>query len=370
MTEEQKTHGSLYKEKGHAKARSKITTPQTPLTPVEMQLAKVDVPPPAPSPPRANFNVFDFMVQDKSPSTVASTSPRKSNGNASPRSLHQDNDRPVHAEHGFSYGEGPIRNRRDRQDFAMQVDDQFGPELAARTPVPSAAKSLKTPKANSQPNVGKSTEKKRKRPQVEDLDLSDSRNDSSDGRRSLHTGLTGGLSKLLGAPDDRNDEASPLSPKKRSKHRPKQDESADDDSNDERRRRKKERRASKHKRHRSDGDDMERQLVRTDAASKQVQLHAQSRSKTRPEKKQLPEQPNSEFFLTLVDKEHTSSKGQSIWGTLKTFHEGLQSDSMEDAFDLHGAHERAEKRLFKGLRMKLNKHGEIVLFAKPDKEDE
>lgn len=75
---------------------------------------------------------------------------------------------------------------------------------------------------------------------------------------------------------------------------------------------------------------------------------------------------HSEFFLSLIDKDHHSVKGQSIWGALKIFHEETTYDSSAD----DEAKRAEEKRLLKGLRCKINKHGEVILFARPEAEGE
>lgn len=69
----------------------------------------------------------------------------------------------------------------------------------------------------------------------------------------------------------------------------------------------------------------------------------------------------AEGFLKLVTDERksgaSSSKGQSVWGALKMWRD---DDGAEDV----GAGE--EKKLWKGLRMRMNERGEVVLFAKEE----
>jgi len=65
----------------------------------------------------------------------------------------------------------------------------------------------------------------------------------------------------------------------------------------------------------------------------------------------------AEGFLKLVADDRKSSagssKGQSVWGALK-----MWKDDVEE--------EGEEKKLWKGLRMRVNERGEVVLFAKED----
>jgi len=70
---------------------------------------------------------------------------------------------------------------------------------------------------------------------------------------------------------------------------------------------------------------------------------------------------SAESFMTLVKGDRHSSagsrKGQSVWGALKMWKEdGLGKTEGEEG----------DKRLWKGLRMRVNERGEVVLFAKED----
>lgn len=364
MSEAQKTQGALYKEKKKGPQNgANQAVPRTPTISYDTTVAKVDVPPMAPSPPRAGdaVNVFDFLVQDGSPATTESSrpSPRKLKADASSPRIHPSADQTPHQVTGYTYGSGPIPGtlQRYESDFSLAADSQFGAMLSGSDQTPAHLTRIVEP-----PGIHKDkSEKKRKRPHVDDLDLVGAKADRHDGRRSLHTGLTGGLSKLLANAEDKVEEASPSSPKKRSKQsrHHKRDDSSDDD--------KPRRRRDKHKHGRQDSNgDM--QLVRTDAASKALELHGRGRQLARTGPVQKSEQSNSEFFLSLVDKGPKSSKGQSIWGALKTFHEGLVDDDISDPDDVVDLHQSAERALFRGLRMKLNRDGEIVLFARADKE--
>jgi len=135
-----------------------------------------------------------------------------------------------------------------------------------------------------------------------------------------------------------------------------------------------EERDHRHKRHREGSNGHSMEGIKAIEGSKDLKMIDYCESSggalvKKPKTKQTdqcPQRSNSEFFLSLVDKDHHSAKGQSIWGALKMFHEGLHAEMSETAY--LGIKEREEKRLFSGLRMKINRSGEIVLFARPEKE--
>lgn len=168
-------------------------------------------------------------------------------------------------------------------------------------------------------------------------------------------------------------DASPLSPKKRSKRSREEERSGKpkhkDDSND---------RSSRHKERDGRASHAASTVVTTTSSKdsrrtrrdleappgrKAIEYHPGRAGRT---VKQAPYQANSEFFLGLIDKDHRSVKGQSIWGALKMFHEARQEGMGLD----EDGNRAEEKRLLKGLRCKINKNGEIVLFARPEAEGE
>ena len=365
-------------------------------TPQDWSLARVDVPPPAPSPPPADVpNVFDFLVEEKTPSrpqslrssVSASSSPRLGyKALPSPKKrVHMD-------ERVIEYGHAPIEQSNVKYDsnlsLAMDVDSQHtlpGSSLH-RTP---AAKSSKEDKHADKKASKSGSEKKRKRPPVEELDLSESRKSSQEleeeGAPVLHSGLTGGLAKLLGKNGDSQvDAPSPLSPKKRHKRERHETDSADGDRVKHSRSRKHGDgddggQKRKHKRHRSDGDEIPKSLKALEPAAeiKTIEYHkhsgnGESHALTRvtstatASSSRQEFRSHSEFFLSLIDKGHASHKGQSIWGTLKSFHDGMCEEEEKEAYEGSGVRVREEKRLMKALRMKINRQGEIVLFARPD----
>lgn len=295
ISEAQKYQGALYKEKKSKADQRKTQAPVPPSTASKSKpyaayvedaadspntsqaniVAVAEVPPPAPSPPPSNVNVFDFLVTD----TPTATDSANTQDSKTRNHLGADD---------YSYGSGPLPTSRN------------------------------------------GSEKKRKR---RDLDTP-----AADSRSALHTGLTGGLDRLLQVPDSQMMDASPLSPKKRSKHGGKAGDDEEDGSQE-----------PATKRH-------DRKSQKAIEGSKELIPAPKSGPLTKG--RQEAEGSRSELFLTLVDKPSSSSKGQSIWGTLKTFHELRAS----------GNREAEEKKLFSGLRMKQGKNGEIILFARKDKE--
>ena len=277
---------------------------------------------------------------------------------------------------GYEYGVGPVKQTMQRYDSEFDVNlgleqkESQGYATVSRTPAPNRSRTANSHEERS------STDKKRKRPPVEDLDLSVVHHrpeTQSAAATILHSGLTGGLNKLLAKPGSREVEASPLSPKKRSKH-DKHAESKMRDLERSHRHKESEERDHRHKRHREGSNGHSIEGVKTIEGSKDLKMidyressaGALVKNTKTKQPNQLPQRSNSEFFLSLVDKDYRSAKGQSIWGALKMFHEGLHAEMSETAY--LGIKEREEKRLFSGLRMKINRSGEIVLFARPEKE--
>ena len=286
-------------------------------------------------------------------------------------------------DNGITYGKGPIEGQSAKyaSDLSLAMDIDSQPSLTAppathRTPAPKA---VPDPRDSSKKSTKTSTEKKRKRPQVEELDLSESRKSSqelSDGAPVLHSGLTGGLAKMLGKGDSA--QQSPLSPKKKNKHTKHETDSADGDR--ERRRRKKHDKAEddgtgrhrRHKRHRSDGDEVSATVapkpvkaLGPPAETKAIEYHKATSNSLVRTNSRASYRSHSEFFLSLIDKGASSQKGQSIYGTLKSFHEGVCEGEDADDYEANGDRLREEKTLLRALRMKRNKNGEIVLFARP-----
>ncbi|KAI7569231.1 hypothetical protein KC317_g3502 [Hortaea werneckii] len=224
-------------------------------------VAVVDVPPRAPTPPPApealpeNVNVFDFLVSEETPkgsrkqveapngARMIEEQRHFANGDGR-YAQYSNGDGSQYSQYGFSYGHTPVQPGFQRYDSWNNMTDSQASQGALMPPPPPYV----TPGPGSRrehkerSHKGEKSEKKRKRGHVEDLDLSSSskrpasRGDDSmtdapathgSGGRVLHSGLTGGLSKLVTDPefyDDRIDAGpTPISPLKRTKREKEKD---------------------------------------------------------------------------------------------------------------------------------------------------
>lgn len=354
------------------------------------------VPPPAPSPPAVTedstpVNVFDYLQPDSPASSASSASSYKSirQNNALPQQASNPTvtPAPTRKDPLFTYGNAPIPTSTNQYDSDHDVpmsDIQQAPSSTQKTPAPVHASSHQS---------ASQSDKKRKRGSLDDHEANLVRTARSkaenDGRTVLHSGLTGGLNKLL--TDHEAAQASPLSPKKRSKHakdgskkdsstaaaaeaaaaaaaqetrltvKPRGDLTQKDG--------KPTRRSDRHTT--STSRALEPTSSRTNGALSRTNT---SKTWTSVQLTQRPEQSHSEFFLGLIDKGPESSKGQSVWGVMKMFHEGLLVGGGGGGVGLDAGSgagnimEMEDKRLFRGLRMKRGKAGEIIIFARPEAE--
>lgn len=308
---------------------------------------------------------------------------------------------------GNAYGKESVRPTNERVD-------------SYATPAPKSKKSKKDKDVET---TSKKSERKRKRSPAE-LDLSAVRAQDErdtmmeDAPPVLHSGLTGGLNRLLArpefppSPDDSGDFAnSPLSPMKRAKQgtskalvraqrewESQQQKEKKADIKEERERQKGEKKEKKER-----GREKERKERKASTAlvkirpkkkkdsSPQVRRRRQysssvspaprdrkpkaieySRSDSgspspdgngqlvvRPEAGELalPISTRAELFMSFVNKGPDSERGVSINKALKRYHRE-RHDRRED--HLHKADE--EKELWKDMRLKRNDRGEIVLF--------
>lgn len=221
----------------------------------------------------------------------------------------------------------------------------------------------------------KSTDKKRKRNQVEELDLTAARRLSqetdeimADAPPVLHSGLTGGLNRLLSkskfppSPDysGNDNEPNALSPVKRTKKISIPKERGRKASSalvkirkvSSTRRASDESRPRKH--HRSHHNE-DAHSERPKRKLKAIEYHPQT--STNPDQ-QLVVFNNSraELFMSFVTKGPESGHGCSINKALKRYHReraerGLGVGKVEE-----------EKALWKNLRLRRNERGEVVLF--------
>ena len=356
----------------------------------------VDPPPPAPSPPPAvqpspdAVNVFDFLVTEETPNAsrvslggsreqmrmvehapsvfdAADQIVRRTNGDGD-----MDGYDDQFEENGFAYGAEPVKIRPEdvRQTYS--------------TPAPKRDKDGKRIKdKDKEVKERKSTDKKRKRHHVEELDLSAARPSSherderdevmEDAPPVLHSGLTGGLTRLLSnsefppSPDYSGGdgfEASPLSPLKRTRTtvvengKPRTRTSSalvrsrkisnSTRTSDESRPRKHHR---KHHHH----HDVHMETPSAARKLKAIQYHANADADD-SQQQLIIYRTRAEHFLSFVQKGPESESGCSINKALKRYHR----ERGEQGLGLGKAEE--EKELWKSLRLRKNERGEIVML--------
>lgn len=383
---------------------------------MENRVAVVDAPPRAPSPPPQNFNVFEFLIDD---SHAPSPPPLEEDTNLlDDREWESDPD-DMQAERydsgedtyaaaakymkaelmkqGYAYGAQPVTQVAERFDSYTQLpisptEGQF------YTPAPSRGHQRNISNV-SMDSATKESNKKRKRGHVEDLDLSRSRDVvMTDVPPVMHSGLTGGLNRMLVLPPSPPDmDGSPASPLKRTKHsmlekeRGRTREKKDKDKKSARKsgdkkEGSKDKDGKKHKSSRGESDSKagrwERRRTRKDSEKdKETPLAAPTRRlkaieapramkaiEYRPLNGDAPETPvpssgaviihpkkaiaNAEHFMSFVTKGPESERGCSVNKVLKRYH--------RDKGRKAGGEE--EKDLWKVLRLRRNDRGETVLF--------
>ena len=352
-------------------------------------IAIVDPPPPAPTPPPAvrpsldPVNVFDFLVTEETPnaSRVSLGGSREQMTMVEhARSVFEPGDQLAKVtsetgdmngfdddfeENGFSYGAEPVRIRHD----------DVGQTYA--TPAPKRDKDGKKIKdKDREVKERKSTDKKRKRHQVEELDLSAARPSSDerdeimeDAPPELHSGLTGGLTRLLSnsefppSPDYSGGdgfEASPLSPLKRTRTTRESGKARTRASTTLIRTRKvssstrtsDESRPRKHHRKHHHHHDVR---VETPARNlKAIAYHAPDADHS--QQQLIVYRTRAEHFMSFVQKGPESEHGCSINKALKRYHR----ERGEQGLGLGKGEE--EKELWKSLRLRKKERGEIVVF--------
>ncbi|KAI9788337.1 MAG: hypothetical protein M1835_002325 [Candelina submexicana] len=452
ISEAQKYHGALYKGNDKAGKKSKpngktVTIVESALVPRKAyvedapdceggNVAIVDAPPHAPSPPPAAppaqeqaalpaVNVFDFLVTEDTPNASRTTlAPEDSqlvtkeqmrmkenapgifeseesyreNGvdvryddydydydNRSFRTAH-DNYSDLHAyeDQGYSYGADPVRTNyhHDRQAYLPPAPRRETEHIKIKEKVSKESRREKESKEHKK-------DKKRKRHPVEELDLSGSRPSSKlqadllmeDAPPVLlHSGLTGGLNRLLSksdfplSPDYSGADgggASPNSPLKRSKHastaiktkakdknhittlvKTRKPSSSSQETETEHRPRKHHRHHHHHRSHRSASPPHHKQLKAIEYPQPSSTTSAQNGDNSAL----ILYRSRAELFMSFINKGPDSEKGLSVNKALKRYHR----ERGEKGVGLGKGEE--EKELWKELRMKRNDRGEIVLF--------
>lgn len=351
ISEAQKYQGALYQDK-KTKAKNNrqprvedIDTPPSPQKKVTFE-----PPPPAPSPPAAAapaLNVFDFLVPEdsdsdsgsevssdsdsgkeednnnKSPSSEIGRGRPKPSGNAEDATSGQQHSAYLyhHAYNQHQYPPGYTYPPQQQTHYPATA--YWYPQPPSQAPL---QQSLLTPghPPPSLPTEESRTEsqKKRKRSSIDLVQTTSMSNGS------LQTGLTGGLNKLLSAPEEdaaRAAEASPLSPKKRHKRSIDETSKSLKARHDDKAREKEKRRTASNSTGASTAltttGNKERGLTSKRSARPHhdddlrydSDLERRARGTMTRKALTYPRQAShSEFFLTLIDKDHHSVKGQSI----------------------------------------------------------
>ncbi|KAE8146221.1 hypothetical protein BDV25DRAFT_54485 [Aspergillus avenaceus] len=455
MTEAQKYEGSLYKPKQQKNQRKGQNAPKqngnghrAPYVEdaPESDNSKANAPPAAPTPPVNGeqsqnpdaVNVFDFLVADKTPNaskisliqpkeqmqmvdhapSVFETSKALANYDTGAEDEEKQYDLP-YEENGYSYGSGPIPPSV-YQGNAANASVEF------MTPAPKKKKDR-----SRKDDTGAATSDKKRKRHTEDHEMdvttdtpmmdAPSSVQNHPGTPMLnHSGLTGGLSRMLRSPslEGENGHADhprrryqdPSSPIKRTRRNDKDTDaglgismknrterivssmfggSAISENSESRRSKKtqRDRNVSNGQAAPSDSQKSKRKVsAQTDAHPsrrlKQLDYADGSRSASpRGEDGHqvvVYRQPNvpsntqlqmANHFLSLVNKGPESQRGLSINKVLKRFHR-VATDEFDDDRGREQGRSRAdheqrvedEKDLWRTLRVKRNERGEIVLF--------
>ncbi|KAF4630090.1 hypothetical protein G7Y89_g8059 [Cudoniella acicularis] len=326
--------------------------------------------PEAPSPPSAApgftlssdpVNVFDFLVEatpNASRLELPAPEPMQMIEDAEEENLDRDLVR-VHFEEAaqsvsdlIEYGNGPVATS------------------AYETPAPKMdrERERKKDKKDRDQTREEKKDKKRKRLHVETQDLEPREGDEimTDAPPVLHSGLTGGLNRLLSRPSvfppspdySGGDaaEASPGSPLKKTKHSKKRGRSRVDTISNNlmslirtSREHSEDRPKRKHRKHREASERPSRKMIEYKPLNGDGAVQANAAQ-------MVVYKPRSELLLSFVNKGPDSERGMSMHKALKRYHRernetGLARNKGEE-----------EKELWRSLRMKKNDRGEIVLF--------
>lgn len=377
ISEAQKYQGALYKPEKEKKKQNNSKAVVAHKAYVEdaddeyhhnSHIEIVDPPPCAPSPPSAApgftmsqdpVNVFDFLLDSETPNGSRLELPAPEPMNLIEDTPVENTDRDLvrvrfsdHAAESLTdlieYGSGPI------------------PTEAYQTPAPNERKKEKKERDQSREEK---KDKKRKRLHVETHDLSARGIDEvmTDAPPVLHSGLTGGLGRLLSRPSvfppspdysGGDPDASPGSPLKKTKHSKRgrsrvdtistnimslirSDNSSREHSEDRPRR--------KHRRHREHSERPSRKLIEYKPMNGEVVDED-------PQNQMVVFQPRAELLLSFINKGPDSERGVSMNKALKRYHRE------RNATGIGLSKGEEEKELWRSLRMKRNDRGEIVLF--------
>ncbi|KFZ20706.1 hypothetical protein V502_03038 [Pseudogymnoascus sp. VKM F-4520 (FW-2644)] len=390
ISEAQKYQGALYRPEKEKKgknnnngARKAYIEDAPEADSHNSHIAIVDAPPEAPMPPSAApdyqepVNVFDFYVgaETPNPSTInlAAIEQRRLEDAAPPT--------PSPA---YANGSGAVVRFSQVEDEGSEELVQYGSgpvPTDVRTPAPKERKSKSKDKGLT--SASKS-DKKRKRLHVDTSATSSVDRDleMTDAPPVLHSGLTGGLQKMMArdgafppSPDYSGDnvEASPGSPLKRSKRtkETKKHHSEGGFSNaimqmitttkKTSRKSSKEHKDKKERKHDEDRPRKQSRTKRRDADQKMIEYKSSADASQDPGQMVVFKASDGAeelagMLLGFVSKGPGSERGVSMNKALKRYHRMRASSGL-------GAGKGAEeKELWKSLRMRKNDRGEIVLF--------
>ena len=222
--------------------------------------------------------------------------------------------------------------------------------------------------ASKRERDGKKSDKKRKRenPDMDTVRVKHTRDQDSSDTPALHTGLTGGLKRMLSGPDfDRDEAMTPLNPDKKRSKKDKSDKTEDKrkmSSGTIKSSSTRHRHEDEGARGRDDGHRRRKHRHHCDSSSSGEDDHRRSRKaveyrtqsvEPRPDNQMVTYHSPAELFLSFVNKGPDSERGLSINKALKRYHreQEIRGDKDDD------------KDLWKGLRVRKNERGEIVLFV-------
>ncbi|KAG9235090.1 hypothetical protein BJ875DRAFT_375029 [Amylocarpus encephaloides] len=387
ISEAQKYQGALYRPEKEKKNKQNTSQALVPHKPYVEDIADdeyhhdshiVIVEPPmpeAPEPPSAApgftpsfdpVNVFDFLVDSETPNASRNELPAPEPMMMIEDTAEENQDRELLRVHFEDY-------QVQGESTTDLVEYRNGPvPTAYETPAPKAERERERRKDKKDRELTKEEkkDKKRKRLHVETRDLSPLEGDEemTDAPPVLHSGLTGGLNRLLSRPSvfppspdysggDAGD-ASPGSPIKKTKHSKKRGRSrVDTISNNlrslitaRREHSSEERPKRKHRKHRG----ASARPVRNNKMIEYKPLH--ENSDIQDDSQVVLYKPRSELLLSFINKGPESERGMSMHKALKRYHRerNATGNSLTKGEE--------EKELWRSLRMKRNDRGEIVLF--------
>ena len=367
MTEDQRYQGSTYKENPRNKNKKVKIVEEPAEVPEEKMLQQpyvedvedlddeyesldddlsddnspTDALPEAPTPPPAvteeHLNVFDFLVNNTPTASQAM--------NDETSLVRYDHDQDAYI--------GPDGVMIQDEDDDVQYGT--GPVPSQRPLVTPAA--TKPKKKTRDGEVKK--DKKRKRLHVETGDTA-----MTDAPPVLHSGLTGGLTRLMRpvfppSPDYSGGDAAetPASPTKKSRHSKRRTETIGNNllALVSGKTKPKKRKVHKKKTHTS-------RRHSDPKTGKLIQFRPGSGDSANPHNQMILFAPPADLFLSMITKGPESERGCSVNKALKRFHRERNASGGSKSKNSE------EKDLFRSLRMRRNDRGEIVLFSLEDEE--